>query len=501
MKFSSDRKFLIVIAISYITAFLFIYAATSKIIDFENFQVQLGQSPMLSAFAKYISYAVPIFEVGFSLLLINSRSRMIGLICSYVLMIMFTAYIYIILNYSSFVPCSCGGLIENLSWKQHIIFNLIFVVLTAIGIFFTESTFVLLKNGVRKFGTIIILGLLSYYVIYLLFLSSEKIMHYHNNFVRRFPHFPAVFEKEIQLTSDNFYFAGAGNNTIYLGDYSAPLKVVEMSDDGNSVQHSIRLSRKNLPFTSIQIKVLPPHFFLVDGNVPAIFQGTTKDWNAKYVMKGKSYFSIIQPIDSTSLVFRATLKSTLTNTLGRITLKDTNHLKFAPQLIQKQIDGVFDTDGQLFFDNFSKKIIYVFTYRNEYTVADSSLKLLYRGNTIDTISQAQLNVVTVKSNGETKLASPPLLVNKTSAVYKNLLFINSLLPGQFENLNMWKKASIIDVYDVDKKSYLFSFYINKIGIKKLKTFYVKGNSLYGLIDDHLVIYKLGKSITDNYVNK
>ena len=265
MKFSSDSKFLIVIAISYITAFLFIYAATSKIIDFENFQVQLGQSPMLSAFAKYISYAVPIFEVGFSLLLINSRSRMIGLICSYVLMIMFTAYIYIILNYSSFVPCSCGGLLEELSWNQHIIFNLVFVVLTAIGIYLTQSSFFLLKNASRKSGAIIIVGLLSYYIIFLLFLSSERIMHYHNTFVRRFPHFPAVFEKEIQLPSDNFYFAGSESNKIYLGDYSAPLKVVEINAEGILIKHFIELNRKNLPFTSIQIKVLPPHFFLVDG--------------------------------------------------------------------------------------------------------------------------------------------------------------------------------------------------------------------------------------------
>lgn len=365
MKSNSEIKYLIVTSISYITTLLFIYAATSKVIDFENFQVQLGQSPMLSAFASYLAYAVPLVELGISILLINSRWRTMGLVLSFSLMVMFTAYIYIILNYSSFVPCSCGGLLEELSWNQHIIFNLVFVALTAIGIYCTESVSVLFKNGIRKSTVIITVALLSYYLVYSLFLWSEKIMQYQNTFIRRFPHFPAVLQKEVQLSSDNFYFAGGMNNKIYLGDYSAPLKVVELDAEGDLKNHSIQLNRKNLPFTSIQVKVVGTHFFLVDGNVPAVFRGKIKDWNAKFIMKGKSYFSFIQPIDSTTLVFRATLNSTKTNTLGRITISDTNYLKFNPQLIQKQIDGVFDTDGQLFFDTNSERLLYVYVYRNE----------------------------------------------------------------------------------------------------------------------------------------
>lgn len=498
MKINSKYKRFTVAIISYATALLFIYAATSKILDFENFQVQLGQSPMLSAFAIYVSYAVPLTEIIISVLLISTRGRMLGLILFYGLMAMFTSYIYIILNYSSFIPCSCGGLLEELSWNQHILFNIVFLLLSIVGIYALPSKTILFRNVIRKSITLFFIFLASFGFVFLLFSWSEKIMQYHNTFVRRFPHFPAVFEKEIQLTSDNFYFAGADSNKIYLGNYAAPLKVVELDAEGNLIHHSIQLNRKNLPFTSIQVKVVAPHFFLVDGNVPAVFQGKIKNWNAKFIMKGKSYFSFIQPIDSTTLIFRATLNSTKTNTLGRITISDTNYLKFEPQLIQKQIDGIFDTDGQLFFNSYSNRVVYVYAYRNEYIVADGDLNLIHRGNTIDTVSQAKLTVVKVKSNGETKLAAPPLLVNKASAVYRNLLFINSQLPGQFENLEMWKSASIIDIYDVSAKKYLSSFYIYDLDSKKLKNFYVNGNHLYVLIDDKIVIYKLRKAITENY---
>lgn len=113
---------------------LFVYAAVSKLLDFENFQVQLGQSPLLSTFASWVSWLVPIIELILALLLFFPKWRMIALFAAFSLMVMFTAYIYIILNYSSFVPCSCGGILEKLGWTEHLIFNVVFIILAAAGI-------------------------------------------------------------------------------------------------------------------------------------------------------------------------------------------------------------------------------------------------------------------------------------------------------------------------------------------------------------------------------
>ena len=126
----------LMITICYLTALLFIYAATSKGLDYENFSIQLGQSPLLSAFANWVSVTVPFAEIALALGLFIPRLRFVSLLGSFTLMVMFTAYIYIILNYSVFVPCSCGGVLEKLTWNQHFIFNLIFVVLIGIAIIF-----------------------------------------------------------------------------------------------------------------------------------------------------------------------------------------------------------------------------------------------------------------------------------------------------------------------------------------------------------------------------
>ena len=50
-------------AVIYFFIILFVYAAVSKLADFENFQVQVAQSPLLSAFATFIAYTTVITEL------------------------------------------------------------------------------------------------------------------------------------------------------------------------------------------------------------------------------------------------------------------------------------------------------------------------------------------------------------------------------------------------------------------------------------------------------
>ncbi len=39
-----------------------------------------------------------------------------------------------ILNYSEFIPCSCGGILEKMDWKTHLIFNIATVIVAAFTI-------------------------------------------------------------------------------------------------------------------------------------------------------------------------------------------------------------------------------------------------------------------------------------------------------------------------------------------------------------------------------
>ncbi|HET6255713.1 MAG TPA: MauE/DoxX family redox-associated membrane protein [Puia sp.] len=143
------RKNYVADAISVTFILLFVYAAASKLIDFHDFRIQLGKSPLLTAFAWQVALLVPCMEIAISLFLASARWRLTGLYASFGLMVMFTAYVYYILHFASYIPCSCGGILQNMTWNQHIIFNLVFVALGAIAVltYFPESRSARLAQG------------------------------------------------------------------------------------------------------------------------------------------------------------------------------------------------------------------------------------------------------------------------------------------------------------------------------------------------------------------
>jgi uncharacterized membrane protein YphA (DoxX/SURF4 family) len=128
------KKKTVVDIIAYLFIVLFIYASVNKLVDYENFSTELGKSPLLTAFAGWAAWAVPVVELVVVALLTVPRWCLAGLYAAFSLMTMFTAYIVAILKFSDYVPCSCGGVLQNMSWNQHLVFNIVFVLLALTGI-------------------------------------------------------------------------------------------------------------------------------------------------------------------------------------------------------------------------------------------------------------------------------------------------------------------------------------------------------------------------------
>lgn len=139
------HKFVIEI-ISFLFILLFVYAAMNKLLDIEKFRVQIGQSPLLTSAAPFVAWLIPVFEIVISLMLAIPKFRLLGLYSSFSLMVMFTAYIVVILNFSDHIPCSCGGLLERLGWTEHLVFNIMFVLLAAAGVLLTDNSNSLLSS-------------------------------------------------------------------------------------------------------------------------------------------------------------------------------------------------------------------------------------------------------------------------------------------------------------------------------------------------------------------
>jgi uncharacterized membrane protein YphA (DoxX/SURF4 family) len=113
---------------------LFVYAASSKLLDYTQFRVELGKSPLITAFAGYVAWSIPFLEIGIALLLAFGRTRLTGLYAAFSLMTVFTAYILYILLFSPYIPCSCGGVLQKMNWRMHFVFNIIFMLIAASGV-------------------------------------------------------------------------------------------------------------------------------------------------------------------------------------------------------------------------------------------------------------------------------------------------------------------------------------------------------------------------------
>src|SRR5690606_4495008 len=232
----------------YFFIILFVYAAVSKLTDFANFQVQIAQSPLLSAFATFIAYATVIGELIIAVLLCFQKTKRLGLYLFLGMMTAFTVYIYLILNYSPFVPCSCGGILEKMGWTEHLWFNAITSIVAAAIILYKNTTKATILYTI---GTIVV----SSAVVVILFITSEHIMKRENPFVRRFlPHHIDKAEY-LDFEVNSYYIAGLTNDTIYLGNYTAPLLVTALPTNfSTKIQYQIKLDETQRSFRSLTVR-------------------------------------------------------------------------------------------------------------------------------------------------------------------------------------------------------------------------------------------------------
>jgi uncharacterized membrane protein YphA (DoxX/SURF4 family) len=127
------KKTTIIEIITVLYVILFLYTGISKITEYSVFKEQIANSPLLAPIATPAAMLLPWIEFTVVILLIIPRWRLKGFYLSLFLMTIFTVYIIGIISFSDNLPCSCGGVLAQLSWNQHIVFNSLFIALALVG--------------------------------------------------------------------------------------------------------------------------------------------------------------------------------------------------------------------------------------------------------------------------------------------------------------------------------------------------------------------------------
>lgn len=118
--------------------FLFVYTALSKFQDLDTFQSVLRKLPFIGKRNPAILWILPLTELMVAFLLFLPRTRRLGLYGSFSLMFLFTIYVGLMISFAPHLPCSCGGVIKQMSWKQHLTFNTFFTALALFGIWLSR---------------------------------------------------------------------------------------------------------------------------------------------------------------------------------------------------------------------------------------------------------------------------------------------------------------------------------------------------------------------------
>jgi len=137
IKAGITKSQLVIEVICFLLIVLFFYAAVTKLLDYEKFVAQLGQSLVLRGGAKFIAVILPAIEVLICIGLAIPRFKLYALYASMFLLFVFTVYIAVMLIVSSKLPCSCGGVLNTLSWSEHLVFNIIFLVAAGVSVWFS----------------------------------------------------------------------------------------------------------------------------------------------------------------------------------------------------------------------------------------------------------------------------------------------------------------------------------------------------------------------------
>jgi len=122
---------------------LWVPVAADKLWDLKGFHSVLLRQPIPDWWADMLFWLLPLLELLAAVLIAwrnNRRRTHQGMWLSTVLMLGFTLFILFgVLHWYEKRPCGCGSVINGLSWEDHLWFNIVFLLLSGVGIWLTRA--------------------------------------------------------------------------------------------------------------------------------------------------------------------------------------------------------------------------------------------------------------------------------------------------------------------------------------------------------------------------
>jgi hypothetical protein len=149
---AAEKKSIALEGLAGILILVFVYTALAKLVTFPRYVAVLRQVNLFRTASVFIAATVLFAEFFIAGLLFLPVTRRLGFLFASVLMAVFTGYVIYLLVAVQNLPCPCGGLLEKLTWPQHLVFNSSLTCLSFIGWYFSKEhkRFIAINRGRRK---------------------------------------------------------------------------------------------------------------------------------------------------------------------------------------------------------------------------------------------------------------------------------------------------------------------------------------------------------------
>jgi len=134
------------LAIIILFLLLLLYTSISKLSDYKGFVSEMQQSPLLKIVPGSIAWAFPMLELITACMLATKQFRLKGLYLCSTIMAVVTVYVICISQFTYYIPCSCGGLLDLLPQNVHIGVNIVLLILAILGVVLEKSVKETYKN-------------------------------------------------------------------------------------------------------------------------------------------------------------------------------------------------------------------------------------------------------------------------------------------------------------------------------------------------------------------
>lgn len=344
-------------------------------------------------------------------------------------------------------------------------------------------------RNIVKFVSICFIGCGA--VMFFLYATMGHPNSMKNGFNRRLPVHKLQAGTVIDLKEEGYYIAGHSEKQIYLGNIKMPFCLF-VSD--SNLQHLEKLQlqfpeKVRYTWQAARIAVDPPYIYLSDGLTPKFFIGDLGSLKMDTFLQRSSYFNAAVNISPGSFAVRAVSADTKTNMFLKVQ-SDSPYVTMVTDVLKKQVDGMFCTDGKFKYDKASNRLVYMYYYRNECLLLDTNLHVINTIRTIDTTSMSKVTIANVSSDGEMTFSAPPAFVNAALCMDKEKIYVRSSLLADNEGFSTMNKNSVLDVYAAGDGHYIQSLYIPMQQHEPIRDMLIVNDQLIALYEHSYVVYKL-----------